>query len=64
MEEMKIKPSGWKNNAAYMNINKAVQENRGRKEYTAHTYSTIQKIKNLNDKKKKKSKKKYYLIIF
>ena len=28
-----------------MNINKAVQENKGRKEYTAHTYSTIQKIK-------------------
>ena len=64
IEEMRIKPSGWKNNNAYMNINKAVQENKGKKEYTAHTYSTIQKIKNLNDKKKKKSKKKYYLIIF
>ena len=63
MEEMKIKPSGWNNNAAFININRAVQENRGKKEYTAHTYSTIQKIKNLNEKKKKKSKKSYYLII-
>ena len=62
MEEMKIKPSGWNNNAAFININRAVQENRGKKEYTAHTYSTIQKIKNLNEKKKKKSKKLNYFI--
>ena len=48
---------------AYMNINKAIQENKGRKEYTAHTYSTIQKIKNVNDKKKKKSKIIYFNII-
>ena len=64
IEEMKIKPSGWNKNVAIMNINRAVQENRGKKEYTAHTYSTIQKIKNLNDKKKKKSKKLFYFIFF
>ena len=46
-----------------MNINKAVQENKGRKEYTAHTYSTIQKIKNVKDKNKKKSKNIIILII-
>ena len=48
-EEMKIKPS-----KAVLNINKAIKENNGKKEYTAHTYSTIQKIKNKNDKKKTK----------
>ena len=55
---MKIKPLGWKKNTnAYMNINNAIQENRGKKEYTAHTYSTIQKIKKNNDNKNKKKSK-------
>ena len=48
----------WKKKTnAYMNINNAIQENRGKKEYTAHTYSTIQKIKNINDNKNKKKSK-------
>ena len=58
IEDMKIKPLGWKKNTnAYMNINNAIQENRGKKEYTAHTYSTIQKIKKNNDNKNKKKSK-------
>ena len=65
MEDMKIKPKGWnKNTNAYKNINNAIQENRGKKEYTAHTYSTIQKIKNPNDKNKKKSKNIFFNFIF
>ena len=66
IEDMKIKPLGWKKNTnAYMNINNAIQENRGKKEYTAHIYSTIQKIKNVNDNKnKKKSKILFFNIIF
>ena len=58
IEELRIKPTGWKQEketAAY-NISKALQENKGKKEYTAHTYSTVQKIKNLNQNKKTKSK--------
>ena len=51
IEEMKIKPS-----KAVLKINKALNENRGKKEYTAHTYSTIQKIKNINDNKNKPKK--------
>ena len=45
--------------SATYNINKAIQDNQGRKEYTAHTYSTIQKIKN---NKPKKEKSKIYII--
>jgi hypothetical protein len=58
IEELRIKPTGWKQEketAAY-NISKALQENKGKKEYTAHTYSTVQKIKNINQNKKTKSK--------
>ena len=62
IEELKIKPTGWNKESTSYNINKALQENKGKKEYTAHTYSTIQKIKNINQKKKVKSKNIIFLL--
>ena len=58
IKELRIKPVGWKPEkfTASYKISKAIKENKGKKEYSAHTYSTVQKIKNITQKKKKKSK--------
>ena len=69
IEELRIKPAGWKpkKGTASYNISTAIKKNKGKKEYTAHTYSTVLKIKNINQNKKRKSKMIYLyikLIIF
>ena len=61
-EEIKIMPIGRTKDITSHNINKAIEENKGKTEYIEHTYGTVQKNKNVNKKKKQKSKV-YFIII-
>ena len=63
-EKLRKKTARWKpkKDSSSYNIRKAIQENKGKKEYRAHTYSTVKKIKNINQSKKTKSKIIYLYI--
>ena len=64
IEKLRKKHARWrpKKGISSYNIRKAIQENKGKKEYRAHTYSSVKKIKNINQKKKTKSKIIYLYI--